>query len=72
MLRSEDSTETRAPLCVTAREAAGMLGTSLRSVRKLVAGGKLEARRDGDGVAERILITVASVETLQSEQRLRG
>jgi DNA-directed RNA polymerase specialized sigma24 family protein len=70
MQRSED--ETRALMCVTAREAAAMLGTSLRSVRNLVASGKLEGRRDGDGGAERLLIPVSSVRSLRTDRRRQG
>jgi hypothetical protein len=72
MQRSADKSETGALPCVTAREAAGMLGTSLRSVRSLVARGQLEGRRDGDGTAERLLIPVSSVRRLRAERRLRG
>jgi hypothetical protein len=72
MQRSADENETRAMLCVTAREAAAMLGTSLRSVRTLVARGKLEGRRDGAGAAERLLIPVSSVRSLRTEQRRQG
>ena len=40
-----------------------MLETSPRPVRNIVARGELEARRDGDVAAVRLLISVASVET---------
>ena len=72
MQRSADEGETRALTCVTAREAAAMLGTSLRSVRNLVASGKLEGRRDGDGAAERLLIPVSSVRSLRTDRRSQG
>ena len=39
-----------------------MLGVSPRAVRNLVAGGKSESRRDGDGAAARLLIPVSSVD----------
>ncbi|MDQ4002256.1 MAG: helix-turn-helix domain-containing protein [Actinomycetota bacterium] len=53
---------------VEAQEAARMLGMSQRAVRKLVARGRLESARDGEGVAARILISVASIEKLRLEQ----
>jgi hypothetical protein len=59
-------------LCVDAREAAGMLGVNRRAVRSLVSSGKLEAKRDGDGAATRLLIPVASVERLRAEQHRPG
>jgi excisionase family DNA binding protein len=55
-----------------AREAAGMLGVSRRAVRNLIASGELEAKRDGDGAAARLLIPVAAVERLRTEQRRPG
>ena len=53
---------------VEAQEAARMLGMSQRAVRKLVARGRLESTRDGEGVAARILISVASIEKHRLEQ----
>jgi excisionase family DNA binding protein len=53
---------------VEAQEAARMLGISQRAVRNLVARGRLEFTRDGEGVAARILISVASIEKLRLEQ----
>jgi excisionase family DNA binding protein len=72
MSRDRDGSEATGLLCVEAREAAGMLGVSRRAVRNLVTRGELEARRDGDGAAGRVLITVASVKKLRSERRIGG
>jgi hypothetical protein len=72
VLRSEGESGTTTLLCMEAREAAGMLGVSPRAVRNLATRGELEARRDGDGAAGRVLITVASVERLRSERRTGG
>jgi hypothetical protein len=72
MQSSADEGEMRTLVCVTAREAAAMLGTSLRSVRNLVARGKLEGRRDGDGAAERLLIPVSSARSLRTDRRREG
>ena len=52
---------------VDAREAAEMLGVSRRAVRGLAAKGRLEAKRDGEGAAARLVVCVASVERLRSE-----
>ena len=51
-----------------AQEAARMLGVNKRAVRNLVAQRRLEAKRDGGGAAARLLVSVASVERLRSEQ----
>ena len=53
---------------VEAQEAARMLGVSQRAVRNLVARGRLESTRDGEGVATRLLISLASIEKLRLEQ----
>lgn len=53
---------------VDAQEAAKTLGMSQRAVRNLVARGSLEPRRDGEGVAARLVVSVASVERLRSER----
>ena len=41
---------------VDVQEAAKMLGASQRAVRNLVARGRLESIRDGEGVAVRLLV----------------
>ncbi len=53
---------------VDTQEAARMLGVSQRAVRNLVARGQLESKKDGEGVATRLLISVASLERLHSGQ----
>jgi excisionase family DNA binding protein len=54
---------------VDAQEAAKMLGVNKRTVRNLVARRRLESRRDeAGGAAARLLVSVASVERLRSEQ----
>jgi hypothetical protein len=53
---------------VDAQEAARTLGMSQRAVRNLVARGRLEPRRDREGVAARLVVSVASVERLRSER----
>ena len=54
---------------VDAREAAEMLGVAQRAVRSLAARGRLEAKRDGEGAAARIVVSVESVERLRGERR---
>jgi hypothetical protein len=49
-----------------------MLGVSRHAVRNLVASGELEAKRDGDGAAARLLIPLSSVERLRAEQHGSG
>ena len=46
-----------------------MLGMGRRAVRNLVARGRLEGKREGEGAAARLLVSVASVERLRSERR---
>jgi excisionase family DNA binding protein len=53
---------------VDAQEAARMLGVNRRTVRNLVARRRLESKSDGGGAAARLLVSVASVERLRSEQ----
>jgi excisionase family DNA binding protein len=53
---------------VDAQEAARMLGVNRRTVRNLVARRRLESKGDGGGAAARLLVSVASVERLRSEQ----
>ncbi len=53
---------------VDAQEAARMLGVNQRAVRNLVARGQLESKRDGEGAAARLLVSVASLEKLRSER----
>ena len=53
---------------VDVQEAVKLLGASQRAVRNLVARGPLESIRDGEGVAVRLLVSVASIEKLHLEQ----
>ena len=53
---------------VDTQEAARMLGVSQRTVRNLVGRGQLESKRDGEAMATRLLISVASLERLHPEQ----
>ena len=53
---------------VDAQQAAAMLGMSQRAVRNLLARGRLEGKRDGEGAAARLLVSVASVEKLRAER----
>ena len=66
--RAGGAGEDRAAGHVNAQEAAGMLGMSQRAVRNMVARGRLEGKREGDGAAARLLVSVASVEKLRSER----
>ena len=52
---------------VDAHEAAAMLRVSQRAVRNLVGRGRLEGKRDGEGAAARLVVSVASVERLRSK-----
>ena len=54
---------------VDAREAAEMLGVGQRAVRSLATRGRLVAKRDGEGAAARIVVSVHSVERLREERR---
>ncbi len=54
---------------VDAQEAARMLGVNQRAVRNLVARRQLNPKRDGEGAAARLLVSVASLEKLLSERK---
>ena len=53
---------------VDTQEAARMLGVNQRAVRNLVVRRRLESKREGEGAAARLLVTVASLEKLLSER----
>ena len=53
---------------VDAQEAARMLGMNQRAVRNLVVRRRLESKREGEGAAARLLVSVASLEKLLSER----
>lgn len=52
-----------------AREAARILGLSQRSVRNLASQRRLEVKREGEGAAARLVVSMSSVERLRSERR---
>lgn len=54
---------------IDAGEAARLLGVSQRAVRNLVAQRRLEVRREGEGAAARVLVSLTSLERLRSERR---
>jgi Helix-turn-helix domain len=54
---------------VDAREAARILGLSQRAVRNLASQRRLEVKREGEGAAARLVISMSSVERLRSERR---
>ena len=53
---------------VDAQEAGRMLGVNQRAVRNLVVRRRLESKREGEGAAARLLVSVASLEKLLSER----
>ena len=53
---------------VDAKEAARMLGVNQRAVRNLVVRRRLESKREGEGAAARLLVSVAFLEKLLSER----
>jgi hypothetical protein len=57
---------------VDAREAARILGLSQRAVRNLAAQQRLEVRREGEGAAARLVVSLSSVERLRLERRAAG
>ena len=52
-----------------AREAARILGLSQRAVRNLASQRRLEVKREGEGAAARLVVSMSSVERLRSERR---
>ena len=61
---------------VTTRQAARALNVMPRQVRNYIAAGDLEGRKEGNGVTERWLVSISSVEALRqkrhSEDKLPG
>jgi hypothetical protein len=57
---------------VDAREAARILGLSQRTVRNLAAQQRLEVRREGEGAAARLVVSLSSVERLRLERQAAG
>lgn len=54
---------------IDAREAARLLGISQRAIRNLAAKRRLETKREGEGAAARIVVSLASLERLRSERQ---
>lgn len=57
---------------VTTRQAARALGVIPRQVRNYIAAGDLEGRKEGKGVTERWLVSIASVEALRQKRHSEG
>lgn len=55
-----------------AGEAARLLSVSPRTVRNLVGRGALEGKREGEGAAARLVVSVASIERLHLERQAAG
>jgi hypothetical protein len=53
---------------VDAQEAARILGVNQRVVRNLIARRRLGSKREGEGAAARLLVSVDSLEKLRSER----
>jgi len=49
-----------------------MLGVSQRAVRNLAGQRRLEVKREGEGAAARLVVSLASVERLRSERPAAG
>lgn len=54
---------------VDLQRAAELLGMNQRAVRNLVARRRLEAEREGEGAAARLVVSLASVERLRLERQ---
>lgn len=54
------------------QRAAELLGMNQRAVRNLVSRRRLEAEREGEGAAARLVVSLASVERLRSERQAAG
>lgn len=57
---------------VTTRQAARALGVIPRQVRNYIAAGDLEGRKEGKGVSERWVVSIASVEALRQKRHSEG
>src|ERR671910_1608116 len=53
---------------VTTRQAARALNVMPRQVRNYIAAGDLEGRKEGNGVTERWLVSISSVEALRQKR----
>ena len=54
------------------QRAAELLDMNQRAVRNLVSRRRLEAEREGEGVAARLVVSLASVERLRLERQAAG
>jgi hypothetical protein len=54
------------------QSAAELLGMNQRAVRNLVSRRRLEAEREGEGAAARLVVSLASVERLRLERQTAG
>ena len=54
------------------QRAAKLLGMNQRAVRNLVSRRRLEAEREGEGAAARLVVSLASVERLRLERQAEG
>ena len=54
------------------QRAAELLGMNQRAVRNLVTRRRLEAEREGEGAAARLVVSLASVERLRLERQAAG
>lgn len=57
---------------VDLQRAAELLGMNQRAVRSLVTRRRLEAEREGEGAAARLVVSLASVERLRLERQATG
>lgn len=57
---------------VDLQRAAELLGVNQRAVRNLVSRRRLEAEREGEGAAARLVVSLASVERLRLERQTSG
>ena len=57
---------------MNAREAARILGLSQRAVRNLAFQQRLEVRREGEGAAAHLVVSLSSVERLRLEREAAG
>jgi hypothetical protein len=57
---------------VDAREAARILGLSQRAVRNLATQQRLEVKREGEGAAACLVVSLSSVERLRLEREAAG
>jgi hypothetical protein len=54
------------------QRAAELLGMNQRAVRNLVSRRRLEAEREGEGAAARLVVSLTSVERLRLERQAAG